>query len=399
MKRNLLHLLAGVSLIFGVAWPNSAAAASTQAADATPASSLAPGQSLGAGDVLASPDGRYRLTMQTDGNLVETVAASARPLWATGTTGASVAVVEQPDGNLVVYRSAAAIWATGTSGSGTTLQVQNDGNLVQYRSGAPIWSSGTVNDELADGETLAANQTLHSSSGSYGLVMQADGNLVEYHSGTSIWATGTRSPGAVAVMQGDGNLVVYAGGVARWTSGTGVRGAAVVIQNDGNIVVYAAGSPLWASQSGTSGHRAEYTGYPDSSATDCSATYGIYSWCINSTWLSPRGYAFRNCTDYVAWWLQADGVADAFMRGLGNAYLWSANAPAHGDTVNSVPSVGSIAQWGAEVGHGYGHVAVVTAVNTDGSVDVAQYNQAGTGQYSIQFGVRADHYLHFPGTR
>lgn len=40
--------------------------------------------------------------------------------------------------------------------------------------------------------------------------------------------------------------------------------------------------------------------YPDMDAADCSAIYGIYSWCKNGSWLSSRGYGYRNCTDYVA---------------------------------------------------------------------------------------------------
>jgi hypothetical protein len=142
---------------------------------------------------------------------------------------------------------------------------------------------------------------------------------------------------------------------------------------------------------------ADTGGYPYTSAVDCSAEFGIYSWCIDGDWLSPLGYAYRNCTDFAAWWLEANGAPDSEVRGLGNAYQWSTNAPSHGDTVNSTPSVGSVAQWGTEVGDGLGHVAIVTAVHADGSVDIAEYNEAGTGVYSTQASVRADSYIHFPG--
>ena len=48
-----------------------------------------------------SPNGRYRLTMQGDGNLVEYDGASV--VWASGTSGSGARVVMQDDGNLVVY--------------------------------------------------------------------------------------------------------------------------------------------------------------------------------------------------------------------------------------------------------------------------------------------------------
>ena len=41
--------------------------------------------------------------------------------------------------------------------------------------------------------------------------------------------------------------------------------------------------------------------YPDADAVDCSRTFGRYSWCKNGTWLSPRRFGYRNCTDYAAW--------------------------------------------------------------------------------------------------
>ena len=108
--------------------------------------SLAPDQSLYGDQSVLSPDGRFRLTYQTDGNLV-LYRWDDVPLWASGTWGTNPGqAVMQSDGNLVVYQSSGRpIWASGTAGfAGAYVSVQNDGNLVIYgSSGAPLWASGT----------------------------------------------------------------------------------------------------------------------------------------------------------------------------------------------------------------------------------------------------------------
>ncbi|WP_167837784.1 right-handed parallel beta-helix repeat-containing protein [Nocardia altamirensis] len=100
---------------------------------------LYPGQSL------SSCDGRFTLTLQTDGNLVLT--QTGNPIWATATDGRdSVVAIMQKDGNFVVYSSAGEpIWSTGTNPNGSTLAVQNDGNTVVYTAGGqPLWSTNTA---------------------------------------------------------------------------------------------------------------------------------------------------------------------------------------------------------------------------------------------------------------
>ena len=75
---------------------------------------LSAGERLTAGQSLTSPNGKYDLTMQTDGNLV-------------------------------LYDSASqAVWNSKTYGHpGATLAVQNDGNLVVYSGSSPLWASNT----------------------------------------------------------------------------------------------------------------------------------------------------------------------------------------------------------------------------------------------------------------
>ena len=102
-------------------------------------SDLLPGETLFAGQSIWSGNGRYVLTMQTDGNLVEYGPAGA--LWASRTRGGA-RVVQQSDGNLVVYTASyQAPWSTGTMVPGTALVVQSDSNVVLYGAGMALWAS------------------------------------------------------------------------------------------------------------------------------------------------------------------------------------------------------------------------------------------------------------------
>lgn len=100
-----------------------------------------------------------------------------------------------------------------------------------------------------------------------------------------------------------------------------------------------------------------------------------YSWSYGSSWMNwqnnGKGYAYRNCTDWVAW-------RGGFSGGLGDAKNWINNAPRYGYTVSRTPVVGAAAV--STEGY-YGHVMYVEAVNADGSIFISDYNRAGPGEY------------------
>ena len=79
----------------------------------------------------------------------------------------------------------------------------------------------------------------------------------------------------------------------------------------------------------------------------------------------------------MAWRVQQSGRY--LPGGLGNANNWDERAPAYGFEVSSTPIVGSvgISNYGF-----YGHNMYVEAVNSDGTIDISDYNRAGTGMYS-----------------
>lgn len=104
-----------------------------------------------------------------------------------------------------------------------------------------------------------------------------------------------------------------------------------------------------------------------------------YEWGYNGpgSWRNweTGGYAYRNCTDYVAWKTGASG-------GLGNANTWYQRAPSYGYATGATPQVGAAAVSGwANPSVGYGHVMYVEAVYADGSILISDYNRAGPGEY------------------
>jgi len=210
---------------------------------------------LNPGEQLTSPDGTYRLVMQTDGNLVLYKASQA--LWSTGGSGAGSRAVMQADGNLVVYNGSTARWSSTTGGfDGSVLKLQDDGNLVVSDAGRAVWtwSGGYSGHVLASGQQLAPGRMARSPNGTYRLVMQTDGNLVLYKGFQALWSTGALGAGSRAVMQADGNLVVYIGPTAKWsTNGGGFGGAHLVVQDDSNAVVYHSGHAIWTWGSGYMG--------------------------------------------------------------------------------------------------------------------------------------------------
>src|SRR5690349_14222355 len=106
----------------------------------TPSGQLNPGQQITSGTQIASPDGKFVLQMQSDGNLVLRAPGNI-PLGNTHTAGhdGTIAVM-QADGNFVLRAPGnIPVWASGTDGHpDTVLQVQDDGNVVLYAPGHQV---------------------------------------------------------------------------------------------------------------------------------------------------------------------------------------------------------------------------------------------------------------------
>ncbi len=106
--------------------------------------------------------------------------------------------------------------------------------------------------------------------------------------------------------------------------------------------------------------------------------------------ISPYGYYYRNCTDYAAWRVSKEFGVN--VSGWGNAELWDNKARDAGYSVDvGSPEPGDIGVMDSR------HVAFVESVNTDGSVNGAQFNGSGTGQFSNFSNRRFDHYIDING--
>lgn len=108
----------------------------------------------------------------------------------------------------------------------------------------------------------------------------------------------------------------------------------------------------------------------------------------------PWGYLTRECVSFVAWrmnqqmgWKEGQPYpfAARTVGLLGNANTWGPRLEAQGYKVDMNPAPGAIAWWGGNKGIAsseYGHVAVVTKVNDNGTVDIEQYNGIPPHGYS-----------------
>ncbi|MFS0718010.1 curculin domain-containing protein [Arthrobacter sp. 1P04PC] len=219
---------------------------------------LHPETALRPGSAATSPNSRYRLLYQTDGNLV--LYGPDGPLWDSGSNGRGAgACIMQADGNLVLYGpNDEYVWDTETDNNpGSRLVIQDDGNAVIYRpDGSPLWATETCQPPgsadshvLQSGSTLTPTHGIRSANGLYGLLYQTDGNLVFYGPDGPLWDSGTNGRGAGAcIMQPDGNLVLYGPNDEYvWDTETDNNpGSRLVIQDDGNAVIYRPdGNPTW----------------------------------------------------------------------------------------------------------------------------------------------------------
>jgi hypothetical protein len=130
-------MLAGVATITGLAF------AATSRSD-----NMVAGEYLFPGQRVVAAGCYYHLDMQSDGNLVTYGNSSAR--WSTSTNGRAGYAVFQTDGNFVLRNwNDAPIWNTATvPHSGARLVQQSDGNLVVYDGTAALWASGVSGESI-----------------------------------------------------------------------------------------------------------------------------------------------------------------------------------------------------------------------------------------------------------
>jgi hypothetical protein len=135
-----------------------------------------------------------------------------------------------------------------------------------------------------------------------------------------------------------------------------------------------------------------------SSSTSCISFSGYAG---RSVWGYPVNRSGNNCTNYVAYRLARNGVAQ--QSGLGNGGSWAANAKRRGFRVDRTPATGSIAQWnyGSVYAPSYGHVGYVEEV-TSSYITISDSSwSGGSYRWRIPRGDRnwPDSFIHFKDMR
>jgi surface antigen len=128
---------------------------------------------------------------------------------------------------------------------------------------------------------------------------------------------------------------------------------------------------------------AEYYGYPYPDAPVCPASGGPQ--CKPDQWNFYQG----QCTSWVAYRLnELNGIAFNNSYGgngtWGNAMYWGPHALSLGITVNSTPTVGSVAWWSSSRAHPSGHVAYVEQVNSPTSIVISEMNYDGDNGFRVR---------------
>lgn len=114
----------------------------------------------------------------------------------------------------------------------------------------------------------------------------------------------------------------------------------------------------------------------------------------------PWLFLTRQCTSYVAWYwnVQLGKYWTNTQPGRGSARYWDEIAATlrgqgYNYTVSSTPRVGAIVAWRGPLfaGDMWGHVAIVEAVNVDGTINISEMNWVQY-TYSYRTGVRPGDY-------
>jgi surface antigen len=149
--------------------------------------------------------------------------------------------------------------------------------------------------------------------------------------------------------------------------------AQIVAYNDAEIAGLQPGEQIiipGATQQAAAITAADITGGGAGGAAGASSAF---PWGGSAPIYGSNGYDYGYCTWYVA-------TQIAVPANWGNAATWSYYAALSGWNVSSTPTVGAIAQRGG----GEGHVAIVQAVNPNGTVTIRDMNGfAGWGRVGV----------------
>ena len=202
----VLALLAAVgaqpaSAASGLSESAASESSSNDAGDAA-SNTMMPGESLSPGESVSSPNGRYQLILQHDGNLVLYDTAGPTALWDSRTVGESDrTLIMQHDGNLVLYELPVtpfdALWHSRTYGwAGAFLTVRDDGTVtIGDSDGTVLWTAGASTPDVG---LAGTKHVVYGVSDQRVWLVGADGSLVDTYLVSG--RIGTPAPGRYRVF-------------------------------------------------------------------------------------------------------------------------------------------------------------------------------------------------------
>jgi len=119
-------------------------------------------------------------------------------------------------------------------------------------------------------------------------------------------------------------------------------------------------------------------------------------WCeiAQDSVIDNWGMYNRECVSYTAFRVAASGRYMPYWGGVGNANQWDDDARAAGIPVDGTPRAGDVAISNAGA---YGHAMYVESVNSNGTINISQYNASLNGTFSTNtISVGALVFIHFP---
>lgn len=104
-------------------------------------------------------------------------------------------------------------------------------------------------------------------------------------------------------------------------------------------------------------------------------------WCsaAQDSMLDSWGMYNRECVSYTAWKVYESGRHMPYWGGRGNANQWDDDAIHDGIPVDSRPRAGDVA---IKNSYPYGHAMYVESVNSNGTINISQYNADYQGHFS-----------------
>jgi len=225
--------LGGVAVPAQAATPGTGPAASSVpvlalAAPAKTNSTLSANKVMRTNDMLVSNNGKYRMIVQSDGNVV--VYLGKKPVYSTGTFGhGKTHLLLGPKGNLVIRNAKGKdIWASKTKGKGVSKLVLSDkGTLILYTpKNRVIWTSKAgLTTPPVDKNAFY----LPFPKGKSYRINQSPGGSASHSSGNSRFAIDFGMPTGTVVVATKAGTVRD----AKWTSGGG--GYGVLVDHGGNL--------------------------------------------------------------------------------------------------------------------------------------------------------------------